>query len=137
MWVSNTRSFKELGGAPQPPPVHSARWSRQLSRAKLFDNLIGNPDPNLGNWLVDPDWNLVLIDHSRAFQTRDDLFHKLISVDEKLWEQMKALDEPTLTGGLGKWVGRGEVRAVLRRRDRMQKEIDKIVADRGDVIWIR
>ena len=32
-------------------------------------NLIYNKDPNLGNWLVDPAWNLILIDNSRAFTT--------------------------------------------------------------------
>ena len=31
----------------------------QITRAKMFDNLIGNLDPNLGNWLVDPEWNLI------------------------------------------------------------------------------
>jgi len=137
MWVQNTKSWKELGGAPTPPPEQSARWSRQLSRAKLFDNLIGNPDPNLGNWLVDPDWNLILIDHSRAFETGNNLFHKLITVDQQLWDRMKALDEATLEQALGKWLGGRELRAVLRRRDRMQQEIEKMVADRGDIIWIR
>ena len=44
-----------------------ASWTRQITVAKMFDNLIGNIDPNLGNWLVDPNWNLILIDHTRAF----------------------------------------------------------------------
>ena len=60
MWVSPTKSFKELGGvpgqkkSPGPPPQLMPNWNRQLTRAKMFDNLIGNIDPNLGNWLVDP-----------------------------------------------------------------------------------
>ncbi|MFB3855319.1 MAG: hypothetical protein ACE148_16080 [Vicinamibacterales bacterium] len=137
MWVKNTKSWKELGGAPKPPPDQQARWTRQLSRAKMFDNLIGNPDPNLGNWLVDTEWNLILIDHSRAFRTENELFHKMITVDQQLWEQIKALDEARLKLALGKWLGSSELRAVLRRRDRMQQEIDKMVADRGDIIWIR
>ena len=39
----------------------------------MFDNLIGNIDPNLGNWLVDPSWNLILIDLTRAFTTTKEL----------------------------------------------------------------
>jgi len=44
MWVSPVKSFKQLGGSPKPPPAEIPRWSRQLSRAKLFDNLIANID---------------------------------------------------------------------------------------------
>lgn len=137
MWVTGTKSWKELGGAPDPPPEQRARWTRQLSRAKMFDNLIGNPDPNLGNWLVDSEWNLILIDHSRAFQTNNELFHKMITVEQPLWDRIRGLDEATLKQALGEWLGGSELRAVLRRRDRIQQEIDKMVAARGDIIWIR
>ena len=54
MWVSPIKSFKDLGGPPSAPAAKLAAWSRQLIRAKMFDNLICNIDPNLGNWLVDP-----------------------------------------------------------------------------------
>lgn len=67
MLVESTQSFSDLGGPPRPPSDQAASWNIQLVRAKMFDNLIGNDDPNLGNWLVDPAWNLILIDHSRAF----------------------------------------------------------------------
>ena len=62
MWVSPTKSFKELGGVPGqkgiqgPPAAQIPAWTKQITRAKMFDNLIGNTDPNLGNWLVDPAW---------------------------------------------------------------------------------
>src|SRR5215510_10705098 len=44
MWASPTKSFKDFGGtgAPTPPPIKQAAWSRQLVKAKMFDNLIGN-----------------------------------------------------------------------------------------------
>ena len=67
MWASPTRSFKDLGDAPSPPSTRIGWWNYQLIRAKMFHNLINNEDPNLGNWLVDPAWNIILIDNSRAF----------------------------------------------------------------------
>ena len=73
---------------------------RQLTRAKMFDNLIGNIDPNLGNWLVDPAWNLILIDHTRAFTTTRNLYHQLSQSDPELWAKMEALDAPSLTAAL-------------------------------------
>jgi hypothetical protein len=137
MWVSPTKSFKELGGVPTPPAVQLERWSRQLSRAKLFHNLVGNVDPNLGNWLVDPEWNLVLIDHSRAFTTDNRRVHVMTRVDAELWAKMQALDEATLTRVVGDWVGRREIRAILARRDRMQRDFDAMARELGDAMWIR
>ena len=64
-------------GLPSPPARHSYKWTRQLIRAKMFHDLVGDVDPNLGNWLVDPAWNLILIDHSRAFATPKNLTHEL------------------------------------------------------------
>ena len=132
MWVSPTQSFKELGGVPGqqgvkgPPPAQLAGWTRQLTRAKMFDNLIGNTDPNLGNWLVDPSWNLILIDHTRAFTGTKDLYHQLTQIDPELWERMKALDEPKLAAALGTWLDDQAIRGVLARRDKMQVAVDKL-----------
>jgi hypothetical protein len=132
MWASPTKSFKDLGGVPGqgripgPPPPLVAAWNQQLTKAKMFDNLIANIDPNLGNWLVDPAWNLILIDHTRSFTTTRDLYHKLLQVDQELWARMKALDEAALTPALGKWLDRSAITAILQRRDRMQQVIDKL-----------
>jgi hypothetical protein len=137
MWVSPTKSFKELGGVPTPPAVELSRWNRQLSRAKLFHNLVGNLDPNLGNWLVDPAWNLVLIDHSRAFTGDTRLVHEMTRVDAELWARMRALDEPTLKRVLDGLVGPREIRAILARRDRIQRGVDDMARELGDAMWIR
>lgn len=138
MWAAPTKSFKELGGLPKPPAEHAESWNRQIIRAKMFDNLINNKDPNLGNWLVDPAWNLILIDHTRAFTTGKDMVHKMTRIDADLWERMKALTEESLTASLGKWLGRGEIRSILQRRDRMKEEIDKMVAEMGGaVVFVR
>ena len=132
MWVSPVKSFKELGGVPGlkgvsgPPPAQIASWTRQITVAKMFDNLVGNIDPNLGNWLVDPSWNLILIDHTRAFTSTKDLYHQLVRVDADLWAKMKALDEPTLTTALGAWLDKGQIKSILQRRDKMQQAVDKL-----------
>lgn len=132
MWAAPTKSFKDLGGPPIAPQNQLIAWNRQLARAKMFDNLIGNIDPNLGNWLVDPAWNLVLIDHTRSFTTRKEMVHEMTRIDRELWERMRALTVESLTPPLGKWIGRREIRAMIDRRDRMQIAIDKLVAAKGD-----
>lgn len=143
LWASPTRSFKDLGGVPGqgripgPPAARVADWTRQIVRAKMFDNLIANKDPNLGNWLVDGDWHLILIDHSRSFTSMKALVHKMDNIDRALWEKFRALDEATLQAVVGPWMGRGEVRAVVSRRDEMQKEIDRLVKARGESVFIQ
>jgi hypothetical protein len=130
MWASPTQSFKELGGPPKAPPAHLARWSKQLIQAKMFDNLIYNMDPNQGNWLVDPAWNLILIDHTRSFTTDKKMAHEdMRRIDPDLWARMEALTEESLTAAIGEWIGKREIRALLERRDRMRDIIEKLVKD--------
>lgn len=132
MWLNGVKSFKDLGGPPVAPPAMSLRWAVQIMRAKMFDNMIANRDPNLGNWLKDDQWNLMLIDHSRCFTTNRDMSHEMDHVDRQLWTKMLALDEPTLTRALGAWIGKNEVKAMLQRRDKMKDVINKLVAKKGE-----
>ncbi len=132
MWVKPIKSFKEMGGPPTPPPIHMARWNKQIIRAKMFDCLIYNKDPNLGNWLVDPAWNLILIDHTRSFTADKKMAHELQRIDSELWEKMKALTEEQLTQALEKWLDKKMIKAMLERRDIMQADIDKLVAAKGE-----
>ena len=138
MWVSPVKSFKDLGGPPSAPADRLPRWNRQLIQAKMFDNLIANIDPNLGNWLVDPSWNLILIDHTRSFTTKRDMVHEMTRIDHDLWQRMKALTVDSLTPALKPWMGNRDIRAILDRRDRMQTVIDKLVATKGEAaVFVR
>jgi len=132
MWVSPVQSFKQMGGPPTPPAQHLDSWNRQIAKAKMFDNLINNKDPNLGNWLVDPAWNLILIDHTRAFAPGKSLFHKLNRIDRGLWERMLALEAAPLKAALDRYLDGPQIKEILERRDRMKEVIDRMVAERGE-----
>ena len=109
-------------------------WSKQLTRMKMFDLLIANIDRNQGNLIYDADWHLFLIDHSRAFTGKKDLkgMAPLARVDRELWNKMAALTIEDLDAGLDKWVGNNEKKAILLRRDLMAKQINEMVAKRGE-----
>lgn len=134
MWVAPAQSFKDLGGRPTPPDEFRRMWNHQLRSAVMFDNLICNTDSNLGNWLVDPAWNIILIDHSRAFTTDTDLVHdmSMTRIILGLWTRMRALTEENLTAALGEWLNGSEIRAILERRDRMADEIAKLIEANGE-----
>ena len=122
LWLAPVRSWKAVEAEPKP-----AHWNIQAVRMKMFDNLIGNIDRNAGNLLVDAEWHLFLIDHSRAFGDTRRLPFPMTRIDPVLWERLKALDEPTLQTVLGPWLDRGAIRALLARRDRMQQAITKLL----------
>ena len=130
MWVEGVRSWESVLPLPKP-----ATWDFQLARMKMFDDLIGNSDRNKGNLIVDADWHIFLIDHSRAFVTDLKLPQELQNVDRKLWERMLALDEPALKTSMGSWLDSRQMQALLRRRDLLKKKIDALVAKRGDTVF--
>jgi len=127
LWLKPVRPWKEIEPLAKPD-----KWNIQAVRMKMFDNFIGNPDRNAGNLLVDNDWNLFLIDHSRAFISDKKLPAKMERIDKELWDRMKAVDEAALTAAIGKWIGGGEIRAIIARREKMQQEIDKLIKDKTE-----
>jgi hypothetical protein len=129
MWCPDVKSFKDTGGPPKNiPPQQVLRWNKQIIRTKMFDNLIYNMDPNLGNWLVDPNWNLILIDHTRSFTTEKKMTHEdMKRIDSELWAKMEALTEESLLAALGEWIGKREIRSMLERRDKMREIIANLV----------
>ena len=133
LWLHPIHPWKAMENKPKPP-----HWDRQAIRMKMFDNLICNKDRNAGNLLVDDAWNLFLIDHSRAFISNDELPVSFARVDAELWDRMLALDEPSLVAVLGKWVARGDIRAILKRRDKMKLAIEKLVKTSGEAfVFVR
>ncbi len=133
-WSIRQRVFwnRNAGGPPTPPGGRVGMWNLQLIRAAMFDCLIYNADLNPANWLVDPSWNLILIDHNRAFTPLRKLARELTKIDIDLWEKMKALDEPTLMSVLGEWLSDGQIRAILQRREMMEHTIGRLVERRGE-----
>jgi hypothetical protein len=126
LWLAGVRTWAEVLPLPKP-----ASWSRQLARMKLFDDLIGNPDRNKGNLLVDASWNLFLIDHSRAFLDDRALPQVLDHIDTELWTKISALDEAGLTASVGTWLTKTQIKAMLARREKMSAAIDALVKKNG------
>lgn len=129
LWIENTTPWVKDRPAQGPEP----EWSRQVSRMKLFDQLIANVDRNAGNLLYDSDWHLFLIDHSRAFTTRTsaDGIAALNTVDRRVWEKIDALTAADVSRALGDWLTPAEQKALLSRRDRMRQAIATLVKQKG------
>jgi hypothetical protein len=124
-WIEGAKGWEIAHPVEGPQP----EWSHQITRMKMLDLLIGNVDRNQGNLLYDPDWHLLLIDHSRAFTAKKDLrgIASLAHVDRALWDKMQALTLDRLQTALGEWLGPEELKAMLLRRELMSAQIKNLV----------
>ena len=131
LWVEGCKHVKEVDQSACPRPIE---WAKQVCRQRVFDNLIANIDRNAGNLLVDGEWNLVLIDHSRAFaQDRMPFEKEMTRIDRELLARLKTLDEAELMKHVRPWVlGDGPVRAILKRRDKIVADFERLARERGE-----
>jgi hypothetical protein len=130
LWVDDAVFRKELEGQRSPD---LEGWNRQMRRWRVFDNFVADIDPNTGNQLVvrDPTWQLVLVDHSRAFSTTTRMVFEMERIDKPFLDRLRALDKPTLDARIGKLVLDGS-RSLLRRRDAIVAHFDKLVKEKGE-----
>jgi hypothetical protein len=121
-WVENV---SDATGGVSPGGSQRAYWEKQLTRMRMFDSLIGNRDRNLANILRDAAWNMILLDHSRAFGTSAELRDSLDPIDQELWARIEKLTRQQLDGALSRWLDEKEIVAILERREKMRAEIKK------------
>lgn len=131
LWVDGCRVIKDVDQSACPKPIE---WAKQACRQKVFDDLIANIDRNAGNILVDGDWNLVLIDHSRAFATDRMPFEKDTErIDRAFFEKLKALDEASVMAQVRPWLmSDGQARDILERRDKIVARFERKARKRGE-----
>jgi hypothetical protein len=131
LWVENCKLLKDIDQSKARDPL---AWAKQVCRMRAFDNLIANIDRNAGNLLVDDQWNLILIDHSRAFATNTMPFmQQMTRIDREFYERLKALDLETLMRELKPWVlGGGNVKDLLKRRDKIIAHFDELAREKGE-----
>jgi hypothetical protein len=103
-------------------------WNEQMWVVRIFDQLIYNVDRNLGNLLIDKNWTVWMIDHSRAFRLFDKVKtpDNITKCERRVFEKLKALDAATVKAATGDYLTGPEIRGMLARRDELVKLIEKI-----------
>ncbi|MDA2938194.1 hypothetical protein MYX75_08035 [Acidobacteria bacterium AH-259-A15] len=110
------------------------RWTMQYQVMRLFDNLIYNEDPNQGNILYDQDWKLWMIDHTRAFRTYSEPLNPttIRFVERNCWEKLQKLNQKTLDERLKPFLRSREIKAILKRRDKLVEHVQNMIDKRGE-----
>jgi hypothetical protein len=133
MWLEGmiTDEDRQKQNREAPDPV---RWHQQLHNMRTWDNLIYNFDRNQGNLLIDKEWNLWLIDHTRAFRRTADLPKPELvrGCDRRLYEGMRALTKQAMEQHLRGLLRPSEITFLLKRRDQVVARLDSLIAQQGE-----
>lgn len=108
-------------------------WVDQLNKVRVFDQLIHNTDRTQENLLIDQNWKIWMIDHTRAFRTQKTLLRPdvLRRCDYNLLQGMRRLNLPGLMKELKPYLRNEEMTALLARRDLIVRFFEKEIAQKG------
>jgi len=135
LWVLNARLLRQLNerNLHAPDPV---KWNHQLNRMYAFENLVANLDLEYeGSPIVDPQWNLIVLDHERAFTNTlvqpHEIGKKLNQIDRLFFDRIKVLDRATVNRAIGDLVDANAIDALFARRDNIVRAFEKLAAQNG------
>jgi len=133
-WVDDVLMMEMDRERKKIDPPDAEAWSKQLSVATTFDQLIYNVDRNTGNLLITKDWKLVLIDHTRAFSPNPRLMDRpnFDRCSRSLLDGMRKLSKEKLTAALSPYLTPVQVDGMLLRRDLIVKHFNQLIAEKGE-----
>ncbi len=115
-------------------PPDGTRWIQQKLIMATFDALIANTDRNQGNSLIDRNWTVWFIDHTRAFKDSSKIHNlaKLEKCERHLWETLRGIDEEIIRRRLEPFLEHREISALLRRRLKLIKHFEALISKHGE-----
>jgi hypothetical protein len=131
-WIKKKMNEKERLQKGLHPPDPEA-WNNQMFRKRVFANLVGDSDQNITNILIGENWEIYMIDFSRAFRLQDELVETdLVRCDRRLMERMRQLDADAIKRAVKSHLNKAEIQAVLKRRDKLIAHFEKLAAQEGE-----
>ena len=110
-------------------------WNRSMYKVRVFTQLIYDTDrSNPDNILIGKDWEVYMVDFSRAFRLYHDLRdpEDLVCCSRKLLEKLRALDAKEVEAKLGKYLNDMELEGIMKRRDKIVEYFEKLIAEKGE-----
>lgn len=133
LWVEDALSEAERRRRHLSPP-DSLAWSRQIQTKLIFDHLVFNDDRNLNNWLVDRDWNVWLIDHTRAFAAIPEFLlpGRIYWCPRTLWQKLNGLDPQQIRQQMKPYLAEGQIKALLQRWQLLRQHVQGLIERKGE-----
>jgi hypothetical protein len=135
-WIDSklytAREFNEQG-ASVPDQTY---FNDQKRVAWAFQQLVQNRDANQGNFLLDEDWRVWMIDFTRAFRPwkKLDDVEPLTRVSRHFYESLVGLDLDAVERELSPYLKKNELKGLFARRQALLKHFDRLIDERGESV---
>jgi hypothetical protein len=108
----------------------AVRWRGQMDTIRVFDQLIYNMDRSQENLLITDNWDVWMIDHSRAFRKWTSLRNPaaVTHCKPQLLQALKSLRRQNVVGELAPFLTDAEIDGLMARRDLIVAKLE----GRGD-----
>lgn len=135
-WIDDVlmdQAEREARGA-QPPEGKGLNVVRQRQLMYIFAELVQDTDRNKGNVIYTRDWQVIMIDFTRAFRLDATLRQPetLVSSDRQLLASLRALTAEDVRRAVESHLTNWEVESLMRRRALIVERFDKLIAERGE-----
>ena len=132
-WVNDTMMESQRYKKNIPIPEQD-RWNEQMYAVRVFHELVYDTDPNLTNLLITKDWQLWIIDMTRAFRTNTTLREpkNLVKCDRRLLARLREIDADALKQAVGDSLTKTELRGLEARRARIVQLFDAKIQANGE-----
>jgi hypothetical protein len=133
-WIDDVQFDEKTRRDKGVEPLDPNRWTAQLNDIRDFDQLIDNVDRTQENLLIDKDWTLWMIDHSRSFRLTYQLRkpQNLRRISQSLLAGIKALSELRVAAATEPYLTKAEVHAMMVRRDLLIDFFKKQLTEKGE-----
>jgi hypothetical protein len=134
LWIEDCMTEGDRRQQGLKPP-DASEWAKQMYDARLFHQLIHDSDyRNASNLLVDKNFRLWVVDHSRAFRTQARLLNQdyLRRFSRQHLERLRQLTPELLEDKLGEWLTSRQRKGLLARRDLILQLAEQLIAERGE-----
>ena len=132
-WVNNAMMEADRKSQNMNPPDLDS-WNKQMYAVRVWHELIFDTDPNLTNLLITKDWQIWIIDFTRAFRLSKNLRDPkdLVQCDRKLLAKLHSLDKDMLKDKLSRWLTKSEIDGVVARAGKIAEFFDGEVTSKGE-----
>lgn len=133
VWIENAMTETvRLERKIKPPD--QLRWNQQMQMMRLFDLLVYNWDRHTDNIIIDPQWKLWMVDHTRTFRRETDLPYvdQIILCERNFWQRLQQVEDAAVRQRLKAILSDSELNSLLKRRQKLVEHLRARIASRGE-----
>ncbi len=133
VWIEGTITGNDRRQQGLQPP-NPQDWFLNTMVISVWDQLIFNDDRNPGNILIDSDWGIWMVDHTRAFQRESRLRdpEQVTHCERRLWQRLREVGDDEIRAAVADFLRPAEIDDLLDRRAKLVERIATLILERGE-----